>query len=128
MAGFDDLGVYFSDNIITEDDNVANGVSINSTSIIRRFKEFLRQFHSGDFQYKYRNQIKEHYNIEQYWIEISLNDLTNFDEDLADKFHKFPIQYLKLFETATTELTDEITKPRLDEGIVKPMQVCNFIT
>ena len=126
MAGFDDLGVYFSDNIIPNEENPGDGLSLNANSVRRRFKDFLRQFHTGDFQYKYREQIKEHYGIEQYWIEVSLADLTIFDEDLADKLNKSPIEYLKIFESAATELTDEITKPRIDDTVVKPMQVTDL--
>lgn len=123
MAGFDDLGVYFSDNILPNDDNNGETLSINANSVRRRFKDFLRQFHAGDFQYKYREQIKKHYSIEQYWIEVSLADLITFDEELADKLNKSPIEYLKIFESAATELADEITKPRVDDGIIRSIQV-----
>ncbi|KAH7645851.1 DNA replication licensing factor mcm5-A [Dermatophagoides farinae] len=123
MSGFDDLGVYFSGNIVTDEDGDNTLAQSNVNVIRRRFKDFLRQFHSGDFQYKYRNQLKEHYNIEQYWIEVSLDDLASYDEELADHVNKSPIQYLKIFETTATELADEITRPRVDEENVKQIQV-----
>lgn len=123
MAGYDDLGIYFSDNIINEDGNNANGSTFNFNSVKKHFKVFLRNFHTGDFNYKYRDQIKEHFGINQFWIEVSLNDLGVFNDELADKVNKSPIEHLKIFEIAATELTDEITKPRVDDAPVKNMQV-----
>lgn len=120
MSGFDDLGIYFSGNITNENEDLNQ---FNSNNIRRRFKDFLRQFHNGDFVYKYRNELKEHYNTEQYWIEISLDDLNSFDEELADNVNKSPIQYMKIFEATATELADEITRPRMDESLVKSIQV-----
>lgn len=122
MSGFDDLGVYFSGQIATDEGESSLGQN-NSNVIRNRFKEFLRNFHLGDFQYKYRNQLKEHYSIEQYWIEISLDDLASFDDELADNINKSPIQYLKIFESTATEFADEITRPRIDDEPVKPIQV-----
>lgn len=51
MAGFDDLGVYFSDNL---DAGGESDSRINNQGIVRRCKDFLRSFHDGNFQYKYR--------------------------------------------------------------------------
>ncbi|CAG2184341.1 unnamed protein product, partial [Oppiella nova] len=73
MAGFDDLGVFFNENLLNGDidGNNANGVptgAINTAAIKRRFKEFLRQYNSSDstFQYKYRQQIRDRYNLDQF--------------------------------------------------------------
>jgi DNA replication licensing factor MCM5 len=122
MAGFDDLGVFFSENLLTEEEsNITSNV--NTNAIRRRFKEFLRQYHCGDFQYKYRNQLKDHYILQQYWIEVSVNELQHFDDDLADKLNKSPVEYLKLFELAATQVADEVTRPRSDHNEVNHIQV-----
>ena len=52
MEGFDDAGIFFSDTIGGED--TLNETQINYQSVKRRFKEFIRQFHEGNFNYKYR--------------------------------------------------------------------------
>lgn len=123
MAGFDDLGVFFSENLLTEEESNISSSNANSNAIKRRFKEFLRQYHCGDFQYKYRNQLKDHYNLEQYWIEVSVNDLTHFDDDLADKLTKSPVEYLNSFELAATQVADEVTRPRAQDSAVHHIQV-----
>lgn len=51
MSGFDDLGVFYSDNL-GGGDEVSRTANLQAAK--RRFKEFLRQFHEGNFLYKYR--------------------------------------------------------------------------
>ena len=50
--GFDDAGVFFSDNFGTED--AADEAQIDRTQVKRRFKQFIREFHEGNFSYRYR--------------------------------------------------------------------------
>lgn len=123
MAGFDDLGVFFSNNILNEDNENDQQGNLNLIQSKKRFKDFLRQFYEENFQYKYRQQIKDHYNLGQYWIEISIKDLSQFDPDLAEKLIKKPAEYLHVFESAATEIADEVTKPRPDNQDVEPIQV-----
>lgn len=52
MEGFDDPGVFFSDNF-TADDNPSDTL-INLQTIKKKFKEFIRQYHTENFNYKYR--------------------------------------------------------------------------
>ncbi|CAG2101584.1 unnamed protein product [Medioppia subpectinata] len=129
MAGFDDLGVFFNDNLFNNEGDNADGQpltagAVNTAATKRRFKEFLRQYNSGDFQYKYRNQIKDRYNLDQFWCEVSVNELSQFDDELGDKLSRHPMEYLKLFELAATEVADEVTRPRGEPNAdVQSMQV-----
>jgi len=52
MEGFDDTGVFFSDNF-SADDGRSDGV-LNLNEVKKKFKDFLREFHEGNFNYKYR--------------------------------------------------------------------------
>lgn len=52
MEGFDDPGVFFSDNF-AQDDNKTHS-TVNLQAVKRKFKDFLREFHEGNFNYKYR--------------------------------------------------------------------------
>ncbi|XP_072031624.1 LOW QUALITY PROTEIN: DNA replication licensing factor mcm5-A-like [Amphiura filiformis] len=122
MAGFDDQGIFFSDNFGSEDQG--DDGRINRTAVQRRFKDFLRKFHDANFSYKYRDELKRHYNLGQYWLEISIDDLASFDEDLADKLQKHPTEHLPMFEAATTEMADEVTRPRPEgEETVQDIQI-----
>ncbi|XP_020618458.1 DNA replication licensing factor mcm5-like [Orbicella faveolata] len=122
MSGFDERPVYFSDAFGSEEQ--ADEREVNRISAKKRFREFIREFHEGTFSYPYRDQLKRHYNLGQYYLEVDLQDLTSFDEQLADKLTKSPAEFLPLFEDAAREMADEITKPRpLGEEEVQDIQI-----
>jgi len=52
MEGFDDPGVFFSDNFGVDDNQ--DDQQINRQQIKNRLREFIRQFHEGNFTYTYR--------------------------------------------------------------------------
>ena len=52
MAGIDDAGIFFSDNFGGDDG--PDEQQINRQQVKSRFREFLRQFHEGNFTYIYR--------------------------------------------------------------------------
>ncbi|XP_061227770.1 DNA replication licensing factor MCM5 [Neopsephotus bourkii] len=114
MSGFDDPGIYYSDSF-GGDVSVDEG-QIRKSQLQKRFKEFLRQYRVGTdrtgFTFKYRDELKRHYNLGQYWIEVEMEDLASFDEDLADYLYKQPAEHLQLFEEAAKEVADEVTRPR----------------
>lgn len=56
--------------------------------------------------------MKRNYNLGQYWLEINLEDLTAFDESLAEKIQKLPTEYLPILEEAVRDVADELTAPR----------------
>jgi hypothetical protein len=43
-----------------------------------------------------RDELKRHYNLGEYWIEVEMEDLASFDEDLADYLYKQPAEHLQL--------------------------------
>lgn len=53
MEGFDDPGVFFSDNFAANDDQ--NQTQVNFQGVKKKLKEFIRQFHEENFNYKYRS-------------------------------------------------------------------------
>uniref|UniRef100_A0A8B9FAC5 DNA replication licensing factor MCM5 n=1 Tax=Amazona collaria TaxID=241587 RepID=A0A8B9FAC5_9PSIT len=114
MSGFDDPGIYYSDSF-GGDGSVDEG-QIRKSQLQKRFKEFLRQYRVGTdrtgFTFKYRDELKRHYNLSQYWVEVEMEDLASFDEDLADYLYKQPADHLQLFEEAAKEVADEVTRPR----------------
>ncbi|KAI8425200.1 hypothetical protein MSG28_007023 [Choristoneura fumiferana] len=122
MEGFDDPGVFFSDNFGVDDNESQE--SVNLQAVKKKFKEFIRQFHTGNFNYKYRDALKRNYNLSYYWVEINIEDLSSFDEDLAEKLYKKPSEHLPILEEAAKELADELTAPRPEgEEKVEDIQV-----
>ncbi|XP_008555386.1 DNA replication licensing factor Mcm5 [Microplitis demolitor] len=121
MNDFDAPQVFFSDNFASDEQR---DDQLKLQTYKRKFKEFIRQFHEGNFNYKYRDALKRNYNLGQYWVEVNLEDLGAFDESLAEKLYKQPTEYLPVFEEAARDVADELTAPRpLDEEKVEDIQI-----
>ncbi|XP_065222738.1 DNA replication licensing factor Mcm5 [Planococcus citri] len=122
MEGFDDPGIFFSDNFSTTDDQPYQ--QVNLRVVKKKFKEFLRQFHEENFNYKYRDTLKKQYNLGLYNLTVNIEDLSSFDEDLADSLYKQPTEYLPVFEEAAKEVADDLTHPRPEgEEQVEDIQI-----
>jgi len=122
MEGYDAPQVFYSDNFgaKADDEKSANNIA----GLKKRFKEFLRQFQEGNFAYKYRDSLKRHYALGQFYLSVNLEDMASFDEPLADKLYKAPSEYLPMLEEVATEVADEVTAPRPEgEETVESIQV-----
>jgi len=121
MEGFDDPGVFFSDNF---SDATQGDGSINNVAIKKKFIKFIKEFQEGNFAYKYRDGLKRNYLRRDYSLEVSFEDLAGFDEHLADKLRQAPALMLALLEEAAKEAADEITSPRpAEESRVEDIHV-----
>lgn len=84
------------------------------------FKNFLKEFYEGNYNYKYREQLKDHFNLGEYWITVNLEDLDSYDEIVSDRLKKNPAMMMEFFEQAATEVCDEVTRPRKEGFEVVP--------
>jgi len=109
MEGFDDPGVFFSDNF-----SDAQGDSNTNLANKKQFLKFIKEFQEGNFAYKYRDALKRNYLRRQYYLEVNIQDLSGFDEQLAEKLKQSPGDVLPLFEEAAKEAADEVTYPRAE--------------
>jgi DNA replication licensing factor MCM5 len=57
MEGFDDAGVFFSDNFSETESSQAT----NNQALKKQLTEFIRTFQEGNFAYKYRDALKSNY-------------------------------------------------------------------
>uniref|UniRef100_A0A8D8B1J5 DNA replication licensing factor MCM5 n=1 Tax=Culex pipiens TaxID=7175 RepID=A0A8D8B1J5_CULPI len=114
MDGFDDVGVFFSDNFGDDGGQNQNPNQINLQQVKNKYREFIRTFCEANFSYKYRDTLKRNYLLGRYYLEVEIEDLAGFDETLADKLYKQPTEHLQIFEEAAREVADEITAPRPD--------------
>ena len=97
MSGFDDMGVFFVDTFTSDEVNGGNDANkINFMGIKKKLKDFLRVFHTGNFNYVYRDALKNNYNSGRYWLEIDLKDLNSYDEELGELVKKQPTEALPL--------------------------------
>ena len=53
MSGFDDAGIFFSDNLGGDDQQERDDQQISRQQLKNRFREFIRQFHEAN-NYRYR--------------------------------------------------------------------------
>ncbi|CAH1116571.1 unnamed protein product [Phaedon cochleariae] len=121
MDGFDNPGVYFSDNFPEANENIS---SVGLVAVKKKFKEFIRQYHTENFNYKYRDTLRRNYNLGQFCLDINVEDVGSFDENLADKLYKQPAEHLPIFEEAAKEVADELTTPRPEgEDQVEDIQI-----
>jgi DNA replication licensing factor MCM5 len=67
--------------------------------------------------------LKRNYLLHKYFLEVDIEDLAGFDEQLADKLKKQPSEHLQIFEEAAREVADEITSPRPDDEEVQDIQI-----
>lgn len=51
MEGFDNAGIFFSDNF---GEDQADENQINLQAVKKKFKDFIRTFNEDNFHYKYR--------------------------------------------------------------------------
>jgi len=125
MSGFDDMGLFFVDTFSTDEINGGNDPNkVNFMAIQKKLKDFLRVFHTGNFNYIYRDALRNNYNSGRHWLEVDLKDVSSYDEELGEQVKKQPTEVLPLFEDAAKEIADEITRPRPEgEETVKPIQV-----
>ena len=64
----------------------------------------------------------------EFFVEVSLDDLASFNSELVEKIRKTPGDVLPLFEEAAKEVADEVTRPRSNgNDDVMNMQVSNFL-
>lgn len=51
MEGFDDAGIFFSDNFAGDDQQTDQ---INLQAVKKKYKDFIRTFNEDNFHFKYR--------------------------------------------------------------------------
>lgn len=57
-------------------------------------------------------------------MEVNIEDVGGFDENLADKLYKQPSEHLVIFEEAAKEVADELTTPRPEgEEVLQDIQI-----
>ncbi|XP_067942354.1 DNA replication licensing factor mcm5-A-like [Watersipora subatra] len=112
--GFDDAGIFFSDNL--GGDDVLAELNQTRQHSKRKFKQFIRSFYTGNFVYTYRDTLRRHYNLGCNFLEVEVNDVASYDPDLAEQLIKSPAEYLPIFEDATKEALDEILQGQTKEN------------
>ncbi|CAI2354673.1 unnamed protein product [Caenorhabditis sp. 36 PRJEB53466] len=114
MSNLDNPGVYYQERFFANDGVPDTGRELIAEykQLITQFRNFIRDFSTGGFGMIYRDQLKRNYFGGEYRLEINLNHLKNFDEDIEMKLRKFPGKVLPALEEAAKIVADEVTAPR----------------
>eukprot|EP00039_Didymoeca_costata_P020257 m.340641 g.340641 ORF g.340641 m.340641 type:complete len:719 (+) comp19435_c0_seq1:149-2305(+) len=119
MSGWDQGQLFFSDPIAQGEEG---DVAVDPVLAQKQFFDFLRNFRDNN-AYTYRDQLRRHYNLGKYYIEVDLDDLTAFSETLASLLHTKPTDFFPLFEKAATQAADLVTSPRDNNAEVEDIHV-----
>lgn len=69
--------------------------NISPEFVKRKFKAFFRNFQNQSV-YVYRDQLKNNLSVDQYFVEVKVEDLGAFDETLCTNFIDNPSFFLPL--------------------------------
>eukprot|EP01133_Synstelium_polycarpum_P004943 gene4943-5741_t len=123
MSGWDSGGVFvsggggMSGSRSLNDTNNANGSSIQE-----KFLHFVRDWKNQDNAFIYRDQLKQHYDLEHYYIVINIDHLTQFDPELSNQLVFKPNEVIPLFELAAREAVKKM-KFNLNDHEIHDIQV-----
>ncbi|KAK4479491.1 hypothetical protein RD792_015005 [Penstemon davidsonii] len=104
MSGWDEGGVYYSDQAQFPHGGGDSAEQTNRHAVLQKFKEFIRNFqhesHPNVFPYREALQSNPKYLL------LNLADLISYDPDqtLPQLLRQNPADYLPLFETAAAEV------------------------
>ncbi|KAJ3132721.1 minichromosome maintenance protein 5 [Physocladia obscura] len=98
----------------SNNNNTANGnngnsggdVAIERAIVTARFARFVNDFRQ-DNSFILRDQLKENVRIRQYYLEVNLEFVAAYDEDLAGCLRDKPANYMPLFEDAVRAVAKE---------------------
>jgi DNA replication licensing factor MCM5 len=87
------------------------GASLNE----RRIIEFLLQFRSAPNVFPYRDQLVRHVHAHKHWLEVHLEDIQAFDDELAGFIRRSPNEWIERIEHAVGRVIRRLQLP-LDEA------------
>ncbi|XP_058731947.1 DNA replication licensing factor MCM5-like [Vicia villosa] len=117
MSGWDEGGVYYSDQAHSWDDGRGEAeATVSNHTILQKFKEFIRNFETGNNVFPYRESLLNN----PKFLVIDMEDLDSFDPDLPSKLRSAPADILPLFETAAAQVLVNLkTKVAGDTGVME---------
>ncbi|CAI0542536.1 unnamed protein product [Linum tenue] len=117
MSGWDEGAVYYSDQAqFPESGADGGGGGISRHTILRKLKEFIRNFETDKNVFPYRESLVHNSKS----LLVHLEDLLAFDAELPSLLRSSPADNLPLFETAAAEVLQGLRLKKLtDDGEMK---------
>eukprot|EP01113_Clastostelium_recurvatum_P038207 TRINITY_DN5686_c0_g2_i1.p1 TRINITY_DN5686_c0_g2~~TRINITY_DN5686_c0_g2_i1.p1 ORF type:complete len:632 (-),score=77.06 TRINITY_DN5686_c0_g2_i1:360-2255(-) len=120
MSGFDEGNVFVHDGDhsgrLGQDNSEARHSDVHD-----RFTRFIKGFKSSTSAYIYNDQLRQRYQLKEYFLSVSLEDLGLFDADLKEALYSSPTEVIPLLEEAARNI---VRDSRIElEGDVHDIQV-----
>ncbi|KAM9953703.1 hypothetical protein ACTFIR_008794 [Dictyostelium discoideum] len=118
MSGFDEGNVTVSGGGGKGGFKKNNGF-VEDTSVRDLFKRFINEWKDQDNVFIYKEQLRQHYNLGWHFIEVSIDHLTDFNQELSGRFISSPNELMPSFEDAIKDIIKEMNynKEQVDEDI-----------
>jgi DNA replication licensing factor MCM5 len=84
------------------DRNLNSDFDISGAETRRRFREFFRNFRQGNI-YPYRDALVRQWNRKDYFVNVDLAHVNEYDEVLFNNLQSRPEQVMPYFEAATKD-------------------------
>lgn len=119
MAGEWDAGQIFYSNQQLNERDEDRGETRESAQT--KFREFFRSYRVGAV-FPYRDQLLQRFRKREFYLEVNLRDLLNYDPALHELIQLQPNEYLPIFEEAAqVTLTNLLTTT--DAVLVPPIEI-----
>lgn len=84
-----------------------SGQQLEGSALRQKFREFFRTFRLGNL-YIYREALLRHYNRQEYYIEVDLKHVGEYDADCLLVLQSRPTEVIPLFEAAVKDALKQI--------------------
>ncbi|RUS24095.1 MCM N-terminal domain-containing protein [Jimgerdemannia flammicorona] len=115
--GWDASRIY-STNVLPPEQQENSHIEIQE-----RFLAFIQNFRL-DNNFIYRDQLRQNLMVKQYYLEVDVGHLINYNEELAQQLTNTPAVLLPLFENAVKESARRILHPNPTADRAKDIPDC----
>ncbi|XBW34854.1 hypothetical protein QEN19_000421 [Hanseniaspora menglaensis] len=105
MSGFDRTSTYVTKGLTSGLDMPFD----SNTEIINRFKKFILDFrYNNNSSYIYREQLRNNLLLKQFFLQVNIDHIINYNDDLYRHLVEEPTDIIPLFEEAVNEAAKRI--------------------
>ncbi|EGC36895.1 MCM family protein [Dictyostelium purpureum] len=117
MSGFDEGNVMYSGGGGKSGLSKADEAKDGNTKEL--FKSFIKEWKNQENIFIYKEQLRQHYNLGWNYIEINIDHLVDFNQELGDRLVSSPNELILLFEDSVKDIIKEMNfnKESVEEDI-----------
>ena len=105
MSGFDKTSTYVTKGLTSGQELPSD----SNSEIINSFKKFILEFRfSNNSNYIYREQLRNNLLLKQFFLQVNIDHIISFDDDLYRHLVEEPTDIIPLFQEAVNEAAKRI--------------------